>query len=84
MFRIKSALTIVLLLAFFAVGIHAQNLGKPGEQTGKGTVVLKAARIIDGTGKSPINNGVIVIKDDKIVAVGTSQKRQNSSRCKSH
>ena len=73
MFRIKSALTIVLLLAFFAVGIHAQNLGKPGEQTGKGTVVLKAARIIEGTGKSPINNGVIVIKDDKIVAVGTSQ-----------
>jgi imidazolonepropionase-like amidohydrolase len=38
---------------------------------GSGTVVLRAARIIDGTGSAPILNGVVVVTDDKIVAVGT-------------
>ena len=37
---------------------------------GTGTVVLKAARVIDGTGASPIQNGVVVVTDDRIVAVG--------------
>jgi imidazolonepropionase-like amidohydrolase len=37
---------------------------------GTGTVVLKAARVIDGTGAAPIQNGAVVITDDKIVAVG--------------
>ena len=37
---------------------------------GSGTVVLKAARVIDGTGAAPIQNGVVVVTDDRIVAVG--------------
>src|SRR5947209_3743387 len=40
------------------------------EPTGKGTVVLHAARVIDGTGAAPIANGVVVVTDDRIVAVG--------------
>jgi imidazolonepropionase-like amidohydrolase len=36
----------------------------------KGTVVLRAARLIDGTGADAIQNGVVVVTDDKIVAVG--------------
>src|SRR5436309_10649160 len=40
------------------------------EPAGKGTVVLHAARVIDGTGTAPIANGVVVITDDRIVAVG--------------
>ncbi|HEY2027358.1 MAG TPA: amidohydrolase family protein, partial [Gemmatimonadaceae bacterium] len=36
----------------------------------KGTVVLRAARLIDGTGADVIQNGVVVVTDDKIVAVG--------------
>jgi imidazolonepropionase-like amidohydrolase len=40
------------------------------EPAGKGTVVLRAARVIDGTGSAPIANGVVVVTDDKIVAVG--------------
>ena len=40
------------------------------ELKGSGTVVLHAARVIDGTGAAPIANGVVVITDDKIVAVG--------------
>src|SRR5687767_7757130 len=39
---------------------------------GTGTVVLKAARVIDGTGAAPIQNGVVVVTDDKIVAVGAA------------
>jgi imidazolonepropionase-like amidohydrolase len=39
---------------------------------GSGTVVLKAARVIDGTGAAPIQNGVVVVTDDRIVAVGTA------------
>jgi len=48
-------------------------MGAPGEQRGKGTIVLRAAQIIDGTGAEPIKNGVVVVTDDKIVAVGISQ-----------
>jgi len=48
-------------------------MGASGEQRGKGTIVLRAAQIIDGTGAEPIKNGVVVVTDDKIVAVGTSQ-----------
>ncbi|MFL5608868.1 MAG: amidohydrolase family protein, partial [Gemmatimonadaceae bacterium] len=36
----------------------------------KGTVVLKAARLIDGTGAPVVQNGVVVVTDDRIVAVG--------------
>ncbi len=45
-------------------------MGAPGEARGKGTVVLRAAQIIDGNGGEPIKNGVVVVTDDKIVAVG--------------
>jgi imidazolonepropionase-like amidohydrolase len=48
----------------------AQGVGAPGERKGVGTVVLKAARVIDGTGAAPISNGVIVLLDDRIMAVG--------------
>jgi imidazolonepropionase-like amidohydrolase len=41
------------------------------EARGSGTVVLHAARVIDGTGAAPFLNGVVVITDEKIVAVGT-------------
>src|ERR671916_166044 len=40
------------------------------EPKGSGTVVLRAARLIDGTGAAPVQNGVVVVTDDRIVAVG--------------
>src|SRR5688572_7455373 len=55
---------------FVASSIIAQNVGAPGERKGSGTVVLKAARVIDGTGAAAITNGVVVILDDKIMAIG--------------
>jgi imidazolonepropionase-like amidohydrolase len=37
---------------------------------GSGTVVLRAAHLIDGTGAPAIDRGVVVVTDDRIVAVG--------------
>lgn len=39
-------------------------------QQATGTVVLRAARLIDGTGAAVVQNGVVVVTDDRIVAVG--------------
>jgi imidazolonepropionase-like amidohydrolase len=44
----------------------------PEAPIGKGTVVLKAARLIDGTGAAAINNAVVVVTDNMITAVGTA------------
>jgi imidazolonepropionase-like amidohydrolase len=54
----------------------AQNppagLIRPEPPEGKGIVVIKAARLIDGTGAAAINNAIIVVNDNKIVAVGAA------------
>ena len=44
----------------------------PEPPVGKGVVVLKAARLIDGTGTAPINNAVVVVTDNMITAVGAA------------
>lgn len=59
----------LIILLMIPAAIFAQ-LGAPGPQIGKGTVVLRAARLIDGTGAEPIRNAVVIVTDDKIVAVG--------------
>ena len=61
---------VAVFLALQITQVSAQNFGKPGEKMGKGFVAIKAARIILGTGKAPITNGVVIIKDNKITAVG--------------
>lgn len=72
MAKLKFAVIFALIFALQVNGLHAQQVGAPGEKRGKGTVVLRAAQIIDGTGAEPIKNGVVVVTDDKIVAVGAS------------
>ena len=59
-----------LLLAALALPavVAAQTPTNPTR--GTGTVVLKAARVIDGTGAAPIQNGAVVVTDDRIVSVG--------------
>src|SRR6185295_11695498 len=44
----------------------------PEPPVGKSIVVLKAARLIDGTGAAPINNAVVVVTDNMITAVGVA------------
>ena len=70
---IKAVLTVMLIFVCQVCSIQAQQMGAPGEQRGKGTIVLRATQIVDGTGTEPIKNGVIVITDDKIAAIGTSE-----------
>lgn len=65
--RLIAVFGVVVVCAAFATA----QLGAPGEQRGKGTVVIKAAQIIDGRGGEPIRNGVVVVTDDKIMAVGS-------------
>jgi imidazolonepropionase-like amidohydrolase len=43
---------------------------RPEPPIGRETVVLKAARLIDGTGAGLVNNAAVVITDNNIVAVG--------------
>lgn len=63
--RLIRAATAVAIGALAAAPALAQQ-----EAKGSGTVVLHAARVIDGTGAAPITNGVVVVRDDRIVAVG--------------
>jgi imidazolonepropionase-like amidohydrolase len=58
-------LALLATAPFFAISTSAQ------EPKGTGTVVLRAARVIDGTGADPIAPGVVVVTDDKIVAMGS-------------
>ena len=63
------------LLTLSAVGATQLLATSPGiaqhqEAKGSGTVVLRAARLIDGTGAPAIANGVVVVTNDRIVAVG--------------
>lgn len=43
---------------------------RPQPPEGKGVVVIKAARLIDGTGAAAITNAIVVVTDNKITAVG--------------
>ena len=47
---------------------------RPQPPEGKGVVVLKAARLIDGTGAAPITNAIVIVIDNKITAVGDAAK----------
>ncbi len=66
----KVSFWLVTVLSFLTSISTAQQVGAPGMPSGEGTVVLKAARIIDGTGAEPIRNGAIVVEGDKIAAIG--------------
>jgi imidazolonepropionase-like amidohydrolase len=52
------------------IALAAAAAASAQEAKGTGTVAIRAARVIDGTGAAPITNGVVVVTEDKIVAVG--------------
>jgi len=66
----------MMMRTFLSVALAAPAIALAQAPTnpvkGTGTVVLKAARVIDGTGAAPIQNGVVVVIDDRIVAVGAA------------
>ena len=68
-------LKLLLLLAVtlsIRVTVVSQNAPRltPEPPIGKGVVVLKAARLIDGTGAPAITNAVVVVDDNRITAAG--------------
>lgn len=67
---VAHALVIATVIATAPLGVDAQPFSNV-PQRGSGTVVLRAARVVDGTGAAPIANGVVVVTDDRIVAVGS-------------
>jgi imidazolonepropionase-like amidohydrolase len=69
MSNLRIVCATLLISLSLAAGVFAQ-FGAPGEPIGKGTVVLKAAQIIDGTGAAPIKDGAIVITEGRISAIG--------------
>lgn len=79
----KLAVFFVLAAVLFSIvtgasiSADAQNTSiVPDTPAGKGVVVLKAARLIDGTGKPAIQNAVVVVTDNMITAVGTTGQVQ--------
>jgi len=75
------ALCLVHALCLSAMAQTSSTRITPEPPIGKGVVVLKAARLIDGTGAAPINNAVIVVTDNTITAVGTANGE--SPQCES-
>jgi len=76
--RVSRKLSVILILAAcFCVRVAPQAIApigiRPQPPEGKGVVVLKAARLIDGTGAPPISNAVVVVMDNKITAVGDAR-----------
>src|ERR1041384_8186587 len=65
------AVTLFLVQAMCAA-VLSQTRITPEAPIGKGVVVLKAARLIDGTGAAPINNAIVVVTDNTITTVGTA------------
>ena len=75
---LRTILAAFLILIAGVSTFLSQEIGKqpgairPVPPQGKGIVVLRAARLIDGTGNGPISNAVVVVTDDKITAVGAA------------
>ncbi|HYW73961.1 MAG TPA: amidohydrolase family protein, partial [Pyrinomonadaceae bacterium] len=71
--RVFANLLAPALFAMVALAQTPAPIGiRPQPPEGKGVVVLKAARLIDGTGAAAIPNAVIVVTDNKITAVGSA------------
>jgi imidazolonepropionase-like amidohydrolase len=53
-----------------------------GLSLASGATVLTGARILDGTGRSPIDNGVLVFEGDRILDVGLADRVQQPAGAK--
>jgi imidazolonepropionase-like amidohydrolase len=73
-------LSAVLALALLASSFHAQEGAgpispyRPQPKRGTGVTVLRAARLIDGTGRATIADAAVVVTGDRITAVGPASR----------
>jgi imidazolonepropionase-like amidohydrolase len=73
--RIPAGLLLLFALWSLVNGQSDQGgMVRPQAPRGKGVVVLRAARLIDGTGVAPIDNALVIVTDDKITDVGSADK----------
>ena len=77
MFHNISSQTALVTMLFTGI-VGCQGSTKPPnqqDQPGQGADVkaFEGARIIDGTGSDPIENGILVVRDGRIDAVGPSE-----------
>lgn len=71
--NLRSIFPALLLICSIHLSVVSQTPRiTPQAPVGNGTVVLKAARLIDGTGAAPINNAVVVVTDNMITSVGAA------------
>ncbi len=68
--NIKLLPLLTLILLVFTPVVSQTPRITPEPPIGKGVVVLKAARLIDGTGAPAITNAVVVIDANRITAAG--------------
>jgi imidazolonepropionase-like amidohydrolase len=61
---------LIICLSISALPQTPAGLIRPEVPVGKGVVVLRGARLIDGTGAAAIDNAVIIVNDNKITSVG--------------
>ena len=59
-----------LILLCILTPVITAGIALAQEPSGKGSLVLRAARLIDGTGAGAVPNGVVVVTDNRIVAAG--------------
>ena len=74
--RIVVLILLVCSLMSNALGQTTGGLIRPQPPVGSGVVVIKGARLIDGTGGPEVTNAVVVVTDNKITAVGNSSSVQ--------
>lgn len=73
--NLKRLSVATVLLSSMCLSVVSQTQSPritPEPPVGKGTVVLKAARLIDGTGAAAINNAVVIVTDNEITGVGSA------------
>ena len=59
---------ILICIAFVIAGVVISSRMK--QASGEGAIAFTNVRLVDGTGNPPVEDGVLVIRDGKIIAVG--------------
>jgi imidazolonepropionase-like amidohydrolase len=59
-------------LLCFSIVLLSSPIAASAAESGSKTVVLAGAKLIDGTGHTPLEDAVLVIQDDKVAAVGAT------------
>src|SRR5688572_29809273 len=69
--RLRLALTLILMRPFVGFAVSIVALSLPVRAAAQATMALTGATIIDGRGGPPIRDGVLVITNGRVTAVGS-------------